>query len=104
MENFTISSPFGRPSASQVRQTQHHHQNIPILGLNPGLAGLVFSAELHCLLHHAINLSLRQAVHLVGDVDLLGLACGLVYCAHVKDATCGHQPMDKGLTSNNSKP
>ena len=73
------------------------------VGLDPGLVGLVFSTELHCLLHHAISLSLRQAVHLVGDVDLLGLARKLVCCAHIKDATCGHQFMDKGLASNSSK-
>ena len=65
--------------------------------------GLVFSTELHCLLHHAISFSLRQAVHLVSDVDLLGLARKLICCAHIKDATCGHQFMDKGLASNSSK-
>ena len=62
---------------------------------------LVFSTELHCLLHHAINLSLRQAVHLVGDVDLLGLARGLVCCAHTPPAVS--KPIDKGVTSNSSK-
>ena len=34
----------------------------------------VFSTELHCLLPHAINLSLRQAVHFVGT-SLLPAPC-----------------------------
>mmetsp|Transcript_6921 Transcript_6921/g.9599 ORF Transcript_6921/g.9599 Transcript_6921/m.9599 type:complete len:184 (+) Transcript_6921:89-640(+) len=51
-----------------------------VLGLNLGLVRLIFCAILLCLLHHAINLCLRQAALLVRDGDLVGLACGLILC------------------------
>ena len=43
-----------------------------------------------------------MALH-VDDVDLLGRAHGLACYPHMKDATCGHRPKDKGIASNSSK-
>jgi len=57
-----------------------------ILCLNLTLVLLILFTELLSLLHHAINLGLRQATLLVRDRDLVGLSCGLVLSRHIQDA------------------
>merc|ERR1711972_388427 len=57
-----------------------------VFGFNLTLILLIFCTVLLCFLHHAVNLSLRQAALFVCDGDLVGLACRLVLRGYVQDA------------------
>mmetsp|Transcript_18676 Transcript_18676/g.50144 ORF Transcript_18676/g.50144 Transcript_18676/m.50144 type:complete len:221 (+) Transcript_18676:447-1109(+) len=57
-----------------------------ILGVNTFLHLLVLISKLLGLLNHLLNLLLREAALVVGDGDLLTLACALVLGSHVQDA------------------
>merc|ERR1740121_1197167 len=57
-----------------------------VLCFNLRFVLLVLCTILLCLLHHAIDLRLRQAALLVGDGDLVRLACRLVLRRHVENA------------------
>merc|ERR1740117_1496014 len=59
-----------------------------ILGLNFSFVLFILFAVLLCLIHHTVNLRLRQTPLLIGDGDLVGLACGFVLCRHIEDAIC----------------
>merc|ERR1719203_853256 len=56
-----------------------------ILGFDFGAVGLVLCPELLSLLHHTIDLRLREAALLVCDGDLVGLACRFVLRRHIQN-------------------
>merc|ERR1711884_70920 len=60
----------------------------PVLGFDLCPVGLVLCSELLRLLHHTVNLRLRQAPLLVGDGDLVGLARRLVLRRDIEDSIC----------------
>merc|ERR1740117_2849668 len=59
-----------------------------VLGLNFAFVLFILFAVLLCLIHHTVNLRLRQTPLLICDGDLVGLACGFVLCRHIEDAIC----------------
>ena len=50
-------------------------------------------------MNHALNLLLAQAALLVGDGDLLRLACALVFCLDVQDTVGINLECDLDLRS-----
>merc|ERR1712187_50029 len=71
-----------------VRQSVAHLEAVvlqAVLRLNFHLVRLIFCFVLLCLLHHAVDLRLRQPTLFVGDGDLIRLTTGLVLGRNIQD-------------------
>merc|ERR1712146_809448 len=71
-----------------VRQSVSHLEAVvlqAVLRLNFPLVRLIFCLVLLCLLHHAVDLRLRETALLVGNGDLIRLATGLVLGRNIED-------------------
>merc|ERR1719193_1389571 len=56
-----------------------------VLGRDPVLLLVILSLELLCIIHHPLNLFFGQTTLIIGDGDLVLLACAFISSRHVQD-------------------